>query len=264
MKKYFQVIRNTWLEMTTYRLNFVMWRIRVVLQILTMYFLWLALIPANMTLFGYSQSLMLTYILGTSLITSIVFSSRTQEIGENINSGDLSIFLIRPINYFYYWFSRDIGDKLMNTLFSITELFLLFIILHPPFFIQTKLLYLLLAFTSILLGVLLYFLFGSLLGLIGFWSPEVWGPRFIFAIIMSFFAGGLFPLDILPKSIFNLFQFLPFPYLLYFPLRIYLGKSSNLEILTGFAISLFWIFILYKTLLFVWKKGLKVYSAEGR
>lgn len=264
MKKYWIVAKNTWAEMFTYRINFIIWRIRTVIQLLTMYFLWLAILPQNTVIAGYNQSLILTYILGTAFIGSITLSSRTQEIGENINNGDLSIFLVRPINYFWYWFFKDLGDKFINTLFSIIELFLVFIILRPPFFFQTNPVFLLLLFISVVLAIFLFFLISSLLGLIGFWSQEIWAPRFIFYILISFFAGSLFPLDILPKQIFSVFEYLPFTYLLYFPLKIYLGQLLMLEIIKGFLISLVWIIIFQRILLIIWFKGLKSYSAYGR
>lgn len=264
MKKYWQVVKNTWEETTVYRLNFIMWRVRTVLQILTMYFLWLSLMPQDKVLFGYTQSLMLTYILGTSLISSIILSSRTIGIGDEINSGNLSNFLIRPINYFLYWFAKDVGDKALNIAFSLVELLILFFILRPPLFLQTNAIYLFLCLFSITLGVILYFFINFLIGLIGFWSPEVWAPRFIFMIILSFFAGGFFPLDILPKGIFFIFRITPFPYLLYFPLKVYLGQLAIFEIFIGLFMSGVWTFLMYRIVRFVWKKGLRVYSAEGR
>ena len=116
MNKYLLVAKNTWYETVTYRFNFVMWRIRVVFQMLTVYFLWLAIIPSNGNFLGYTKPLMLTYILGTSFISSITLASRSYGIGEEINNGNLSNFLIKPINYFLYWFAKDMGDKAMNIL----------------------------------------------------------------------------------------------------------------------------------------------------
>lgn len=264
MNKYFLIAKLTWDETFVYRLNFVMWRLRAVLQILTLYFLWVSLIPSGTSLFGYNQSSMLTYILGTSMVSSFVLSSRSSAVGDEINSGNLSNFLLRPINYFLYWFARDVGDKAMNIIFSIIELAVLFAILKPPLFIQTESLYLLLTFVAIVLALIMYFFFNFLLGLIGFWSPEVWAPRFIFTILLNFFAGGLFPLDILPKFIFSIFQLLPFTYLLYFPIKIYLGQLTIVEIFTGIIISLVWTLILYIIVQYIWRKGLKIYAAQGR
>ncbi len=264
MKKYLLVIKNTWDEIVTYRFNFFMWRVRNVFQFLTIYFLWFSIIPDKGNLFGYSRDLMLTYIVLTTFVSSITLSSRTQEIAENINNGDLSIFLLKPFSYFKYWYSRDIGDKLMNVSFSLAEITLIFLVLKPPFYLQNDPFIIFLTLAGIFLALNLHFFITFLLSLIGFWSTDVWGPRFIFYILIGFLAGGVFPLDILPKAVFNILQVLPFSYLIYFPIKIYLGQLTNLQIIYGFLISSVWVLIFYFLLMLVWKKGLKSYNAYGR
>lgn len=263
MKKYLKVITSTFDEIATYRFNFTMWRVRTVLQVLTIYFLWLTVTPVDGEIFGYSRTLILTYVLGASLISSIVISTRTQEIGENINSGDLSNFLSKPWSYFGYWFARDLGDKAFNILFGVVELTILFFILKPDLLLQTDLNILILTLVAILFGLLINFFIGCLLGMIGFWSPEVWAPRFIFFILIGFFAGSSFPLDIFPSWAQVIFKFSPFTYLIYFPLQIYLDKFSNVQIVTGFTVAAVWVGLLFIATKFVWKKGLKIYSSQG-
>lgn len=263
MKLYFQVAKNTWDEMMTYRFNFAMWRVRNVLQLLTIYYLWLAVTPHNGHIFGYSQSLILTYVLAASLVGSIVFSTRTQEMGENINLGELSQFLIRPFRYLGYWFARDIGDKLFNVSFALAELTIVYFILRPAIFIQKDIAMLFLSVLAICIAVVMNFFIGSLLGMIAFWSPEVWAPRFIFFTLVSFFAGGLFPLDILPLPLQRIFALLPFAYLQYFPVKIYLGGLTTTQLISGFAVAIVWSFLLYLLVSVVWKKGLRMYSSEG-
>lgn len=262
--KYFRVFANTWGETLSYRLNFVMWRFRTVLQLLTMFFLWSALIPQEGSLFGYTQTQMLTYILGTSLISSIVIATRTSEIGEQINQGDLSNFLLKPMSYMKYWFARDLGDKAMNLLFSVIEISLLIAIFQPSLFLQTNFVMLFFTLLAALISMVMYFFFNYLLGLFGFWSNEIWGPRFIFWILINFFAGSLFPLDILPNHIFEILKFLPFTYLLYFPIKIYLGTLSIPTIIEGLLIASLWALLLYGMVRFTWNKGLKLYGAEGK
>lgn len=264
MKKYILIASNMWTEMTMYRINFVMWRIRTVFQLVIIYFLWHSLIPENKSLFGYSQSQMLTYILGTSLMFSITLASRSGEIGGEINSGTLSNYLIRPINYFFYWVAKDIADKAMNISFGVIELCILFFLLQPPLFIQTNITLLILTCITILLAACINFFFNVLIGFLGFWTPEIWAPRFIFYILTTFFAGSLFPLDILPENIFTIFSFLPFTYMLYFPLKVYLGQLAYPAIFQGLLICLFWTIAMYFITRFVWNKGLKTYTAQGR
>lgn len=264
MKKYLLVMSNTWSEVFTYRFNFILWRFRSLVSILPIYFIWLAIFSSKDNVFGYNASLMLTYVLGVSFVTATVISSRTYAIGEEINSGNLSNYLIKPINYFLYYFFKDIGDKAMNIFFAIIELSLIFVLLKPPIFIQKNLELIALSIVAIFIAVIIYFLFNTLIGFIGFWSPEVWAPRFIFVIIVSFFAGTYFPLDILPKPLFSIFSLTPFPYLIFFPLKIYLGNISYLQIYQGIVISLSWVLILYLFVRKVWRIGLKSYTAHGK
>lgn len=265
MRKYWQVFKTSWQESFVYRLNFIMRRVRSILLLLTVYFLWRAVFQNNQIIFGYDQAKILTYVLGTSILRAIVLSSRTAEVGEEISQGNLSLYLLRPISYLKYWFSRDLSEKALNILFSLGELTLLFFLLRPPFLLQTNPLLLLFFALSLLLALLLYFYLDFSLGLIVFWMPEsVWAPRFLFIIILEFLAGGLFPLDILPSGVFNTLQILPFSYLLFFPLNIYLGKIEIEGIMAGLTIGVAWLIIMYEVGQLLWAKGLRLYSAEGR
>lgn len=264
MKKYWHVFINTFSEISTYRFNFAMWRFRNVLQVLTLYFLWSTVIPQQSNLFGYSHEQILTYVIGTSFLSAIIMSTRAQEIGDNIVNGDLSIFLLRPWGYFKYWLARDLGDKLMNILFSIGEIIILVLLLNPPLFIQVNAMLLILTCISVIIAVLLHFLISALMSMLGFWSNDVWAPRFMFYVISGFLTGAYFPLDIFPTAVYNFFQILPFTYLIYFPMKMYLGQLSTEEITNGFFISFIWLIILFVILRIIWIKGIKMYEAVGR
>lgn len=263
-KLYWQIAKNTWDEAVTYRTSFILYRARNVLWILTFYFLWLAVLPENTVLFGYNQSQILTYILGGSILSSFIMATRSQDIATEINEGNLSNFLLRPMSFLKYYFVRDLSDKAMNIMFSIVELAMLIIVLRPPLLIQTDLNILFFTLLATSIGIILFFFFSVMLGFIGFWSNETWGPRFIFYQLLNFFAGVLFPLDILPKAIFRVFEYLPFTYMLYFPMKVYLGQLSIEQIIKGIVVSIVWTAIIYKLTQFVWMKGLRMYTAQGR
>ena len=264
MKKYFIVAKNTWDEILSYRVNFTLWRIRTVVAVLISYFLWSSVIPTDGSLFGYTREAMISYILIGPLLYSVVFATRSHEISENINSGDLSLWLLKPFGYFKYWFARDMGDKAMNLAFCVVEFSLLLLILRPALYVQTNPYYLGLVVAAIVMAVLLQFFISCLISMLGFWSPEAWAPRFIFYVLLSFFTGSVFPLDILPEPIYQILMVLPFAYLQYFPLKIYLGQMGFMEIMQGFGILILWTAFFYFVLMKVWKLGLKNYAASGR
>lgn len=264
IKTYFLVARNTWDEALTYRLNFAVWRLRVFLSLISTYFLWLTLLPQGASIANYNQSLMLTYIVGGAIIYAIVMSTRAASVADDIVQGNLSNYLIRPVNYIWYYFSKDIGDKAMNIVFSLIEVSLVFILLHPPFFLQTNMLFLFSFFIAIIFAVIINFYMNMLLSFIGFFSSEAWAPRFIFFILLSFFAGSIFPLDILPYPLYFFLKLLPFSYLIYAPMKIYLGQLPLEQILFNIFLSGVWIVLLRFFVAKIWQKGLSKYSAEGK
>lgn len=264
MGKYIFVLKNSLQEYFAYRLNFILWRVRGVVSILITYFLWLAIFKERAYLFGYRKEEMLTYIILITFLNGIVLSTQTHRIAQEINLGVLSNFLIKPINYISYNLFRDLADKILSTLFSVFEICLFILLLRPPIFVQTDLHWLGLFIISLFFASLLYFEISLILSFIGFWSQQVWAPRFLFLILVSFLAGTYFPLDILPSSVYNILQLLPFTYLIFFPLKIYLGKLTSLHLIKGFVLILVWIPLLLYAAKYIWKKGLAIYTAEGQ
>jgi len=263
MKKYFYIFKNSLSEYFAYRLNFFLWRLRVIITVLINFFLWQAIFQSNKNVFGYQEPQILTYMILITLIESVVLSTQTQKVAYEINSGALSRLLIVPINFFTFNFIRDLSDKTINTICAMIEIPFLLIILKPPVYIQTNFLWLILFVFTLIFAAIIYFEINMILSFIGFWSKETWAPRFIFYILLMFLAGNYFPLDILPHPLYQIFLLMPFSYLVFFPLKIYLGNLTFSFVFNGLVVALLWIFLLWYFMYFLWNRGLKVYTAEG-
>jgi ABC-2 type transport system permease protein len=98
---------------------------------------------------------------------------------------------------------------------------------------------------------------------LAFWVLEVATFIFILFAFESVAAGHLFPLDMLPAPILRLIEFTPFPYMLYFPVRVYLGRAEGVDLLLGLGIQTLWVLAAYALARWVWKRGVKYYSAVG-
>jgi len=101
------------------------------------------------------------------------------------------------------------------------------------------------------------------MAMLAFWVLEV--STFIFIVFaFEYIASGhLFPLDILPRGIEQAMYFTPFPYQLYFPVSIYMGKSAGNELARGLAVQFLWMLATYGLARFMWRRGIKKYSAVG-
>jgi len=264
MKKYYYIILGVFNEYMAYRLNFLLWRFRMMIQLFVVFALWHAIYESHTTIFGYTEHQMLTYILLTSVVRSVVLSSTTQQIGAYINDGTLSNYLLRPVHFVKVFIARDTSDKLLNSMCSLVEITILFFLFRPHMYIQSDWLLLLLSCISLVLGIAIYFFYSMFFSLIGFWTADIWALRFISFIFLEFFSGTLYPLDILPKPIFWVSQILPFSYCVYQPIRTYIGGASYPEVVSNMVISVIWVVLFWLGTMRLWHRGLRRYAAEGR
>lgn len=268
MKKYFSIFKISLKHELAYKLNFVMWRVRNIFQIIIIYFLWNSVFTNSSTVvFGYDREAMLTYVFGVILIRSLVFSARSGDIPGEIGEGRLSNYLIRPVNYFKFWITRDLANKILNFGFSLIEFTILSVLLKPNLFLQTNILNYLLFILFLIIANYLIFVIRFIVSSITFWLPELaWGGQFlIMVVITEFLSGSVFPLDILPNKLLTVFSVItPFPYLVFFPLQVYLGKVPLVLALQGLIIAAIWTYIVTLLAKKLWNKGLLIYNAEGR
>jgi ABC-2 type transport system permease protein len=76
-------------------------------------------------------------------------------------------------------------------------------------------------------------------------------------------SGHLFPLDILPPAVAMALNFTPFPYQLFFPVSVYLGRVTGPELWQGLAVQFFWVTFFYWLARWAWNRGIRRYTAFG-
>lgn len=263
MALYLHIFSVTLGEYFAYRMNFLLWRLRAFFSLLIRYYLWLAIYESAQSIFGYSESQMLTYVLLSTIVSSFVLATRTPDLAGQILNGDVINFLLKPFSFFGYFLTRDFVDKVLNFVFSIVEVWVLYLIVKPQIVINADpTMWFFLALLT-LLGCLIAFNINMLISFIAFWSPEVWAPRFIFYILVAFFSGSFFPLDILPTPIYNILLATPFPYFYFIPSKIYLGFTGT-EMALYVGATVLWTALSTFFMIWVWRKGLMGYSFYGR
>lgn len=267
MKKYLQIFRISFAEEFAYKVNFIMWRIRNVIQIIITFYLWNTVFSGpTQIIFGYDRSKIMTYIFAMMIVRAVVLSARAVDVSSDIADGNLSNYLLKPVSYFKFWLTRDIASKILNLSFAAVEFAALFLILRPDFYFQTNIFIILAFVIALISAVLIYFCLLFIISAIPFWTPELgWSAQFLVTIVvLEFLSGSLFPIDILPPFLLKVAMVTPFPYMIYFPIQVYLGKITGSAQIYGFIISFSWAAILFMVMRYVWKKGFKVYQAIGR
>ena len=264
MRKYLTLAKLTFEEYFVYRLNFLLWRFRSFISFLTLLFFWLAIYGNKSGFLGYQKSQMLTYVVGIAFLRGIVLGSRSVDLAGQVRSGELSKVILAPLKIFQFWFTRDLVDKSLNLIFTLVEIALIISLLKFPFYLPKNWETYFCFVVFVLLSMFLYFFLSFVLSLSAFWTEDVWAARWLFGIIfLEFFAGAFFPIDVLPKTLAGIINLTPFPYLVFFPLKIWLEQITAGAALKAMVICGLWLLFFYWLAKFLWQKGIKNYGAYG-
>jgi len=116
---------------------------------------------------------------------------------------------------------------------------------------------------SIINGLLIYFLISYLLGMLGFWYMTIWHFKRLLEDTIRVFAGALIPLWFFPQFLVTVSNYLPFKYIYFIPISIYLQKISLAEAQKAIALQFIWLVTLLALEHFVWQKAIKKLVIQG-
>ena len=263
MKKYLWAFKLSFSYQLAYRVNFLLGRLRSIIVLLIVYYLWTTLTAYTGRFAGYSHEEFMTYVFGVVLLRAFVFGTQSRRIAQEINEGGFTTYLVKPINHFIFFYFRELAERLLLIFSSIIEITIVSAILNVQFFVQTNRATLIWVFLAIIGAHVLYYLLSYAVSMIAFWSREAMGPRFLFEWLLEFASGAYFPLTIVGAFYFGILQLLPFMHLIFTPLAIYLGKLTPGELPRLIGMEMFWILAIGIITTTLWKKGLRRYSGEG-
>ena len=266
-RKYAHVINLGFQNTLVYRFNFFSRSLFGLIPLLATIYVWRAIYSANeagFTVADYSLAGMTSYYLLVTLVDMLTAVNEDDwQIAADIKDGNISQFLLKPIDYLTYRFCLYAAGRLIYTTVALAPV-AVFIFAEREFFVfpvsGAALAWFL---VSLALTAVLQFLMSFTMALLAFWVLEV--STFIFIVFaFEYIAGGhLFPLDILPDLVERLLALTPFPYLMFFPVSIYLGRVSGAAMWQGLAIQAFWVVAYYAIARFVWSRGVRHYTAVG-
>ena len=267
MKKYLHVLNIGIQNNLTYRFNFLARTIFGLIPLIAILYMWKTIYAgkgSGATVGTYSLAEMVSYYLLVTIVDALTAVNEDDwQIAADIKDGNISQFLLKPINYLLYRLCLFVSGRL--TYLAVAALPLaLFVLYLRRYFVLPPDWFTLGAFLlSTLLTALLQFFISYALAMLAFWVLEV--STFIFIVFaFEYIASGhLFPLDILPKGLETVMYFTPFPYQLYFPVSVYMGKTTGAELGRGLLIQSAWVVASYFLARLAWHRGIRKYSAVG-
>ncbi|WP_125579657.1 ABC-2 family transporter protein [Levilactobacillus cerevisiae] len=256
--KYWQTYQNAVTTTFAYRGNLVLHLLTVGLNILMACFMWLAVyrFSGSDNIAGIGANQMIVYLIVVNVLALIFSANPIFTLSSLIRSGNLSVMLLRPINYFRQSFWTYLGQATPYLV-----VYGLAIGLVSPIFHQG---WVYVLGSLLLLGVTygMYFLLISLISLTSFWLIQVWPLRPVLSALFLLLGGQAFPLQILPHA----WQWLtlnPFALAGNQLTLLLLGKlsQSQLWLATGTAVG--WLLLAAVLLKIVWRRGIRSFEGVG-
>lgn len=259
--KYLHIYTMSMARQTAYRLNFVLGRAQSLALLLVLYYIWTGLSKVTNSFAGFTTSELVTYLLLIHVLRPVIFGSQSTLIAEEINYGDFSPYLLKPISHFWYCYCRELGERTVMFLTALIEVAVISI------FIPVKFIWfngpILPTVALLAVAHVFYWFMSYSISLIAFWTREAVGPRFLFNYIVEFTSGVYFPLRIVQGMFATLLAILPFRFLMSVPVLEYLGKPSDHNPLIVFGQEFGWLAAAAGLTYLLWYKGIRKYSAEG-
>lgn len=263
MKKYWTLAKLSFQQQLIYRGNILMYRFGEFANTLISFLVLVVLYGSQETVEGYTLAETITYIAGVGVIGALSRTWVADEIERDVHRGRLSAYLLKPIEYFRLQIVHDLARKQISSWFSVFTYILVILLVRQYFIVNTDVLRWVLFLVSIGCVVLLRFLLLFIIGLSSFWLTRIGGVQFSFDVFLRIMSGSTVPLDFFPPILETVARLLPFAYMQYFSMQIYLGRLSTFEILKGLGVQLFWIAVLALLAKVFWKKALKRYESVG-
>lgn len=237
VKKYFHVIGIGFQNNLQYRFNYLTRTLFSFIPLFAMLSLWRTIYAGNDHAgghSGFSQAQMIFYYLMVAVVD--VFTAVNEDdwqIAADIREGNISQFLLKPVDYLWYRFALFCSGRLAFISMAAAPLAVFILcfrqyLLPPPSGIVFGVF-----LVSLVLTALLQFFISYAMAMLAFWLLEISTFIFILFAFEYLASGHLFPLDILPPAMKQILFLTPFPYQLYFPIQIYMGKVAGGDLWQG-------------------------------
>jgi len=258
VKKYISIAKVNLINLLAYKFDFIFEGIFLFFLILVMVNIW-SVIFSTKQVFGYTLNTMIYYFMFSECIVNsrYVFISKLE---EEVKSGDVVKYLIKPYNIVFYYLSLFLSEFLFKffTFFFLSMFITILFVGFPDFDILT----LPLTLISVFLSAIFLFLMDFIIGLFAFWLEDIKGLQYIFSKAILVAGGVIFPLDIFPPFFKTLFEALPFASAYYLPAKLFVSFSWFPFIRVIYA-QLKWILIFGFILAFIYSIAIKKVEING-
>ena len=252
-----------WAEQWQYRANLIMYLLYWLVSPIIYLAVWTSIANSKGDVNGFTANDFITYYMTLLIVDQITSNIIIYSFGYKIQDGTLSGELIKPIH-------PMLTNALVNnvafkglTIMGLIPIWIILFYLFRPDFSGVTLSGILLSIPAVVLGFFIGYLLSATITALAFWTTRVYSVHEFYYALIVLFSGHFVPLTLMPKLIQDIAQFLPFQFLIYFPVQLTLGNLAPSQITQGFVTAIIWLVISLTLFRWTWRNGVKRFSAVG-
>jgi ABC-2 type transport system permease protein len=212
---------------------------------------------------GVSLPELITYtVLAGTVLSAWEWARLIQSIDAAVTTGDISVFLLKPLRYPLYLLATECGNwlfRLATVVFPVVVTIGFTYGLRAPasgFHALAFLVFWLLSFS-------IQFLLSLLFGLLAFWLMTAFSLEWLLQGLLALLSGSFVPLWFFPSTLLPLVRFLPFAWIGFYPVEVYLGKLAPAEIAVRLLLGLGWGLVLSLAVAGLWHRATQRITVQG-
>ena len=263
LRIYQRLWQVNWAEQWQYRANLIMYLLYWLVSPVVYLAVWVSIATNQGSVNGLTANDFVTYYLALLIIDQLTSDITIHILAYKIQDGTLSGDLLRPVHpILTSTLVNNIAFKAL-TFMALIPVWIILALLFKPDFSAITPLSVLLTLPAVLLGFITSFLLGATITCLAFWTTRVYSMSEFYFALVTLFSGQFVPLQLMPPLIQNVAQFLPFQMFRYVPIQILLNRLPPEEILRDFGVGCVWLLLSALLFRWVWREGVKRFSAVG-
>jgi ABC-2 type transport system permease protein len=205
--------------------------------------IYIALFQGRGQVNGYDVGDAVTYAVVAQSLLMAMSAFGNRDLSEAIIKGDIVTDLSRPIDFYFYWASLDLGRAMYYLIFRGIPTYVIGALLFGarlPSNLATWIWFLL----ALAFGMTLSFVFRFMMSSLAFWTHDARGVVTLSSTAMLFLAGFIVPIAFFPGPLAVIARLLPFQGMSQLPIDIYLGKLGGAAIARSLGLEFAWLLLL--------------------
>lgn len=260
LSKYAALMRRSIAGMFEYRASLLIWMLINVMP-LVMLAAWFSLSEGG-PIAGYTQADFVSYYLLLAFVRQMTNVWVIYELDYEIRHGDLSIKLLHPLNPVHDYMATNLADKVFRIVVLI-PLALLAWWIFPTIHYNVTPVTVPLFVVAMVAAWFIRFMSQFLFGVLAFWVSDTMTLNDLWFAASEMLGGMIAPIALFPPVVAAIANFLPFRFMLSFPVEIMMGTLTPSDLLIGLATMVAWVVITLVLYRWMWRRGIRRFSAYG-